>query len=371
MKHWKNFDWQLLVIPVIVVIFSSVMLYEIARWAVGVPSGTPYRQISYLVMGLVLFWVLTNIDYKLLARMAWPLYGLTLAMLVFVSVVGHSAYGATRWINLGFIQLQPSEPAKLVTVLLLAKFLSDRENKMSDVSTLIGSLIIVVVPALLVLRQPDFGTAMVLGAIWLASVVTASIPPVYLAGVAACAAAATPLAWLKVLKPFQRTRLTSFLHPNQDVNGTNFSLYHARIAVGSGGPFGEWFGKRTQTRLNFLSVPDKDFIFSVIAENIGFLGILVLFAFYAALFLRMARVAFIAADRLGRLIATGVLAMLLFQTFVNIGMNIGIMPVTGVPLPFVSYGGSSLLTSLAALGILESILLRHKKLIFDTGHSIL
>jgi rod shape determining protein RodA len=371
MKHWKNFDWQLLVIPIILVAFSSIMLYEISHWAQSVPASTPYRQVIYLIVGLIFFWIMTNLDYKVLRSLVWPAYVATIAALVLVAIIGRSTYGGTRWINLGVIQLQPSEAAKLVTILALAKFLSDREFRMSELTTLLGSLSIVAVPALLVLRQPDFGTAMVLGAIWFACVVMASTPVVYLGGVAASAAIMAPLAWAKVLKPFQRDRLTSFLQPNIDKLGTNWSVFHARIAVGSGGPWGEWFGRSTQSRLDFLSVQDKDFIFSVIAENIGFLCLLILFAFYSALFLRIARVAFMSADTFGRVIATGILAMFLFQTFVNIGMNIGIMPVTGIPLPLLSYGGSSLITSLAALGILESILLRHQKLVFDTGQSIL
>jgi len=371
MKHWKNFDWQLVAIPVALVSFGSLMLYAISHWAIGVPSSTPIKQGLYFLIGLFFFWILTNFDYKMLRPLIWPAYVLVLVGLVYVSIRGHSSYGATRWINLGFIELQPSEPAKLVVVLALAKFLSDREVRMRQLTTVVGSLAIVSLPAFLVLRQPDFGTAMVLGAIWFAAMVMASTPVVYLASVFAAVGVMAPIAWAKVLKPFQRNRLISFLQPNKDPFNTGWDVIHARIAVGSGGPWGEWFSRGTQSRLNFLSGQNDDFIFSVIAEQIGFLGVLVLFAFYAALLLRIARVAFMAADTFGRLIATGVLAMFLFQTFVNIGMNIGIMPVTGIPLPLLSYGGSSLITSLAALGILESILLRHQKLVFNTGQSIL
>jgi rod shape determining protein RodA len=370
-KHWKNFDWQLVALPIVLVGFGSIMLYEISRWAQNVPASTPYKQVIYLLLGLILFWIMTNLDYKMLRNLTWPAYAATLGALVFVSIIGHSTYGATRWINLGFIQLQPSEPAKLVTVLALAKFLSDRELRMGELTTLLGSLLIVAAPALLVLRQPDFGTAMVLAAIWCACMVMASAPATHLAAVLVFVGAVAPIAWARVLKPFQRDRLVSFIQPNVDPRGSGWNIIHARIAVGSGGPWGEWFSRHTQSRLNFLSVQDKDFIFSVIAENIGFFCLLILFGIYAALFLRIARVAFMSADTFGRLVATGILAMFLFQTFVNIGMNVGIMPVTGIPLPLLSYGGSSLITSLAALGILESILLRHQKLVFDTGQSIL
>ncbi|HEV3311288.1 MAG TPA: rod shape-determining protein RodA [Chloroflexota bacterium] len=371
MKNWRNFDWYLVGIPVVMVSFGSLMLYVISHWAQNVPSSTPYRQGAYLLTGLFFFWLMTNIDYKVIRRLVWPAYVLVLAGLLYVSRAGLGAYGSTRWINLGFIQLQPSEPAKLVVVLALAHFLANRADRMGELTTLLGALVIVAVPALVVLREPDFGTAMVLCAIWFAAMVMASTPVVYMAAVFAAVGVMTPIAWGKVLKPFQRDRLISFLHPGTHISTYGYSQFHAEIAVGSGGFLGEWFSRGTQSRLNFLTVQDKDFIFSVIAEQIGFIGILFLFAFYAALFMRIARVAFMAADTFGRLVATGVLAMFLFQTFVNVGMNIGLMPVTGIPLPLMSYGGSSLITSLAALGILESVLLRHQKLIFNRGQSIL
>ncbi len=366
MKHWKNFDWQLIAIPFILVAFSTAMLYAISHWATAVPHSTPYKQALYFALGIILFWFFTNIDYKTVRSLIYPAYVLVILSLVFVSVLGHSSYGSQRWINLGFIQLQPSEPAKLIVALALARFLTDREHRMGELTTLLGSLIIVGVPALLVLRQPDLGTAMVLGAVWFAVMVMASTPPVYLGSVVAVSGLMAPLAF-KMMKPYQVNRLTSFLNPNKDPLGSGYNIIHARIAVGSGGLVGEWFSKTTQSRLNFLTVQDKDFIFSVIAEQIGFLGIMVLFLLFGLLFMRIARVAFMSADTFGRLAATGILAMFLVQTFVNVGMNIGIMPVTGIPLPLVSYGGSSLLTSLAALGILESILLRHQKLVFSAG----
>ena len=367
MKHWKNFDWLLIGIPILLVAFGTIMLYAISLWAPNVPYSTPFKQAAYLILGLLAFWFMTSLDYKILRALVWPAYVIVLLGLIYVYVKGHSSLGATRWIDLGFIQIQPSEPAKLIVVVALARFLSDRANRMGEISTVLGSLVIVGIPALLVLRQPDFGTAMVLGAIWFAAMIMASTPLVYMAGVVLTFAIVTPIAWTKVLKRFQRNRLLSFLHPNQYLSSFNWNPYHAAIAIGSGGPWGEWFSRGTESRLNFLINQNTDFIFSVIAEQIGFVGLLILFAAYGILFMRIARVAFMAADLFGRLLASGVLAMFLFQTFVNVGMNMGIMPVTGIPLPLLSYGGSSLITSLAALGILESILLRHQKLVFNAG----
>ncbi|HZT96271.1 MAG TPA: rod shape-determining protein RodA [Chloroflexota bacterium] len=365
MKYWRNFDWLLLGIPVLMVLFSTVMLYAISRWAPEVPHSTPEKQALYLMAGLVVYFILTNLDYKVIRAWITPMYVATLIALVGVSLLGHSANGSQRWFNLGFIQLQPSEPAKLVVILMLARLFADRESKIKNFSTLILSLAVAGIPAALVMRQPDFGTAMVLGAVWFVITVIASTPPVYVGGVAATAGAAAPFAW-NLLKPYQRNRFTSFLQPNKDPLGSGWNIIHARIAVGSGGPFGQWFSRATQSRLDFLRVQDKDFIFSVIAEQVGFFGVLVLFLFFGIVLMRIARVAFMSGDVFGRLAAAGILTMFLFQMFVNVGMNIGIMPVTGIPLPLISYGGSSLITSFAGLGILQSILIRNKKLMFGT-----
>lgn len=371
MTHWKNFDRQLLALPLVVVGFGTIMLYEISRWAPTVPTTAPYKQLAYLLIGLILFWLFTNFDYRSLHTLAWPAYGAMIAGLIFVSLIGHSSFGATRWINLGFIQLQPSEPAKLVVVLTLARFLTDRAEAMNRVTTIVGAIVIAGIPAVLVLREPDFGSAMVFVAVWVVLMVMGATPVRYMVALVSLAAVAAPVAWLKVLQSYQRDRLTSFLHPNSDLRTTNFGPFHAQLAIGSGGPWGEWFSRSTQSRLNFLQVQDKDYIFSVIAEQVGFFGVVIIFAVFMALLLRIARVAFLSADSFGRLIAGGLLTIFLFQTFVNIGMNMGIMPVTGIPLPFLSYGGSSLITSMAALGILESILLRRQKLVFGRGQSML
>ena len=371
MKNWKNFDWWLLALPVGIVGFSCLMLYKLSQFAPTVPASTPVKQAVYLGIGLVLFWFFASTDYKLLRPFVLPAYVVVVLSLLVVAVVGHTSFGATRWVNLGFIQLQPSEPAKLAVVLLLSKFLSDREYRMAEPSTIAGALLIAGVPALIVLKEPDFGSAMVFVAVLAGLLIMASTPAPYLAGLTVLAGAATPVIWLKVLKPYQTQRLTAFLHPTWYLRTWNYNPFHAQLAIGSGGPWGLWFGRQTQARLNFITVPGEDFIFSVVAEQIGFFGVLGLFAVIAALLFRIARVAYISADSFGRLIASGLLVMLLFQMFLNVGVNMGIMPVTGIPLPLLSYGGSSLITTLAGLGILESILLRHQKLVFSTGESIL
>lgn len=372
MKHWRNFDLQLLGIPVAIVAFGIAVLYAISRWPTsGVTISTPLHQALYALMGLALMIFLTNFDYRLLRSFAVPLYFLIIAVLGVVLVLGHSAYGAQRWINLGILPLQPSEPAKLLLVIVLAKFFADREDHVAWMSTVLGSLTWVIVPLALVLVQPDLGTSAVFLAVWVGIALMAGVRPAHLAAIGALCLVVIPPVWLLLghVKRFHymQDRLTIFVDPNRDPLGQGYNVIHALITVGSGGLHGQWFSQGTQSQLGLLRVEDKDFIFSVIAEQIGFIGVLVLFAVLVTVLLRIARVSFMAGDTFGRLLASGILSMIMFQIFVNIGMNIGLMPVTGIPLPLLSYGGSSLITTLASLGILQSILLRHRKLVFSAG----
>lgn len=370
MKRWRSFDFQLLGIPVGLVTFGLFVLFAISRWPTSnVPTSTPIKQALYAIIGLGLMLALTNFDYRLLRSVATPLFIANIAVLVVVLVLGRSAYGAQRWINLGVLPLQPSEPAKLLLVIVLAKFFSDREAVIDRFGTILTSLIFVAIPMALVLIQPDLGTSAVFAAIWIGMALMAGIRLPHLGGLAAVSLAVLPFAWTIAghAKTFHyaSNRLLIFMNPNKDPLGAGYNVIHSQITVGSGGFLGNWFISGTQSQLGLLRVEDTDFIFSVIAEQIGFLGVLALFTVFVALLMRISRVSFMAGDQFGRLVATGILAMLMFQIFVNVGMNLGLMPVTGIPLPLVSYGGSSLITTLASFGILQSILLRHKKLVFS------
>lgn len=369
MKHWHNFDYQLVALPLGLVGFGVMVLFAIARWPMsGVTTSTPMHQALYAVIGLACMLFLTNFDYRLLRTFAMPLFVASLLLLGVVLALGHSAYGAQRWINLGVLPLQPSEPAKLFLVVMLAKFFADREDQTTRSSTFLLSLLIVALPAGMVLYQPDLGTSAVFLAVWLGIALMAGVRPIHLAGLALLAVAVAPVAWTLAghIQKFQymQQRLLIFTDPQKDPLGSGYNVIHALITIGSGGFLGQWFSAGTQSGLGLLRVEDKDFIFSVIAEQVGFFGVLILFSVFVMLLMRIARVSFMAGDTFGRLLATGILAMLMFQVFVNIGMNLGLMPVTGIPLPLLSYGGSSLITTLASLGILQSILLRHQKLVF-------
>jgi len=369
MKHWRNFDLQLVGIPGLLVLFGLLVLYAISRWPTsGITISTPIHQALYAVLGLGALFFLTNLDYRLLRPLALPAYVGILGLLGIVLVLGRTAYGAQRWINLGILPLQPSEPAKLILIIMLAKFFADHERDLDNPWTIIKSLLLVAAPVALVLTQPDLGTSAVFFAIWVGMALMAGVAPFYFLVLGIIGAIALPAGWF-VAGHIQRyhymqDRLLIFLNPQKEPLGAGYNIIHALITVGSGGLTGHWFQVGTQSQLGLLRVEDADFIFSVIAEQVGFLGILAFFAVLVFLLLRIARVSFVAADTNGRLLAGGILAMVMFQTFVNIGMNLGLMPVTGIPLPLVSYGGSSLITTLASLGILQSILLRHQKLVF-------
>jgi rod shape determining protein RodA len=372
MKHWNNFDPQLAAIPLGLVAFSIFTLLAISRWPTsGVTSGTPLRQAMYALLGLALFFALTNFDYRLLRSLAMPLYAMNLGLLGVVLALGHSAYGAQRWISLGLLPLQPSEPMKLLLAIVLAKYFADNEHSIESFGTVLKSLVFMLIPAGMVLIQPDLGTSAVFIAIWVGIALMSGVRPLHLATLGLASLAALPGAWavMSHVHKFQymQKRFLIFLNPQQDPLGAGYNVIHSLITVGSGGLLGQWFQQGTQSQLGLLRVEDKDFIFSVIAEQIGFLGVLCLLAIFVMLLMRIARVSFMAGDVFGRLLATGVLSMLMFEVFVNIGMNVGLMPVTGIPLPLLSYGGSSLITTLASLGILQSILLRHQKLVFASG----
>jgi rod shape determining protein RodA len=372
MKHWRNFDLQLVGIPAGLVAFSVFVLIAISRWpTTGVTISTPVHQGLYALIGVGLMFALTNFDYRLLRSLAYPLYGLSILLLGVVLALGHSAYGAQRWINLGLLPLQPSEPAKLLLVIALAKFFADREHDLESWTTVALSLAMVAVPMALVLAQPDLGTSAVFLAIWVGMALMAGLPVRYLAALGITSLAVAPVAWqvLSGVKRFHymQARLLIFLNPQKAPLGAGYNVIHSLITVGAGGFAGQWFRAGTQSQLGLLPVEDKDFIFSVIAEQVGFMGVLLLFVVFTVLLMRIARVSFVAADGYGRLLASGILAMIMFQVFVNVGMNVGLMPVTGIPLPLISYGGSSLITTLASFGILQSILLRHQKLVFGAG----
>ncbi|MBV8196983.1 MAG: rod shape-determining protein RodA [Candidatus Eremiobacteraeota bacterium] len=326
----------------------------------GIPSpgaaGEFSKRTLYLFLGVALMIGLSLVDYRNWQRWALPLYVVNLLLLLFILRSGHSAMGAQRWISLGPLgTFQPSEPAKLVIAIALAAVLCAKTYE--NLLDLWRPLLTVAVPALAILKQPDLGTSLVLVAILSVDLFFA-LPKlgdfaIYLLGILVVAAGA--IGTNAVLKPFQRARLFVFLNPKADPQGAGYNLNQSEIAVGSGELFGRGLYHGTQTQLNFVPEHSRDFIFTVLAEEWGFAGALVLLGLYATILYGGIRTMLAARERFGFLLAAGLVGMLFFHLLVNIGMTIGIMPITGIPLPFMSYGGSAMLTDFAAVGILLNI----------------
>jgi rod shape determining protein RodA len=324
------------------------------------------HQFIFALAGLAAFFGLARSDYRTWSRMSGWLYGIMLGLLAIVLVFSHAVLGAQRWINFGFFQFQPSEFAKLILIVVLAKFFAQYYDVLDQPKYLALSLAYLVVPVALVMKQPDLGTALVLVAIWLAMALVSRVRKLHLLILAGVGLAILPFA-LKLLKPFQRARLDTFINPTADPLHTGYNAVQSTITVGSGQIFGRGLAAGSQSQLNFLPslAQHTDFIFAVLNEKMGFVGGALLLVLFGVLGFRGIRIAYTAQDRFGMFLATGIVAMILFHVFINAGMNMGIAPVTGIPLPFVSYGGTSLIVGMAALGLLESVAVRRKKLQFE------
>ena len=360
----REFDLVLLLAALGLTTYGALLIYSGSLTTYGSPgqalSHPVSRQIVFAAIGLGAMLALSRFDYRVFGPLSLTLYAVSIAALIFVFAVGASAYGSRRWIVIFGTQVQPSEIAKVSTVILLARYFSDYEETMNSLRVFSTSILIAAAPAALVLIEPDLGSAMVFGVIWLGMVLIAGVRPAHIIAFFATVVALAPLA-VVFAQNYQRDRIDTWLDPNKDPLGTGYNILQAEISIGSGGFLGKGFTHGTQTQLDYLRTQTTDYIFSVGAEELGFVGAMVLFALFIALLFRCLRVAGLADDAFGRLIAVGVMTFILFQVFVNIGVNIRLVPVTGVPLPLVSQGGSSLITVLASLGILQSILGHRRK----------
>jgi rod shape determining protein RodA len=319
-------------------------------------------QVSFLLVGgLAVGYLLDCLSLRFTDVLRNPVYVLILGLLGIVFVTGQVSGGAQRWLGAGAVQ--PSELSKILVIVVLAGFLADREDRLDQFSTVIVSLGIVAVPMLLIYFQPDLGTALTFVAIWVTMIWMAGTRFRHLLVLAGGGLAALPLVWLN-LEEYMRQRLLLFLSPTSDPD-SYFNVHQALVSIGSGSWTGKGLTHGTQSQLHFLRVRHTDFIFAVTAEELGFLGAVAMMGLMLFILWRILRIAGRSRDALGRLISAGVAAVILFQGVVNIGMNLGLMPVTGIPLPFVSYGGSSYVTLMLGIGLVQSVAMRHKKLEFD------
>lgn len=358
-RLFTNFDWTLLGFVLLITAIGVLNIYSATTPYKVV--GTPYylKQIYWILTGLLLIVTVCGIDYHVLEDLSYWLYGLVLLLLCVVLVAGKTSMGATRWLHLGFITIQPSEPMKIVIIITFARYFSNvpvfQGLRLRD---LVYPLMLLGAPALLIMKQPDLGTAIL--------VVLIACSMMLFVGVrwgtfVSVALATVPLCyggWRFFLRDYQKNRILNFLNPERDPLGSGYHIIQSKIAVGSGGLFGKGYIHGTQSQLRFLPEQHTDFAFSVFAEEWGFTGCLVVLLMYLFLVLWGLHIAGRCNDRFGSLLAVGVTAMLCWHIVINMGMVIGLFPVVGVPLPLFSYGGTSMVTSMVGAGILLNISMR-------------
>jgi rod shape determining protein RodA len=321
-----------------------------------------YRQAAYAVIGLLMMLLVSRFDYSRVREWKAGLYSLAIGSILLVLALGGVTRGSRRWIELPFFRFQPSELGKVLLILALSAFVVDRLRRLQDRETTSRIMLLALLPAMLVVIQPDLGTGMVYIAIVLAVLFVAGTKWTHFAALGAIGASAivlvlvaAPAVGVQVLKPYQEDRLTAFLNPTDNPRKEGYQINQSLTAIGSGGKSGRGSEQATQTKLDFLPEHHTDFVFSVVGEEFGFVGSALVLSLFALLIWRALRILTMSKNLFGALIAGGITAMLMFQIFVNVGMTIGIMPITGVPLPLMSYGGSSVLVTFLAIGLLQSI----------------
>ena len=358
---WRAFDVQLTTYASLLVAIGLVMAYTNSGSA-PLEAGTTFtRGLMWAGIAGIAFIIATAFDYRWLKTLSWPTYVLQLGLLVLTLAIGDGVGNSARWITFGPFTFQFSELAKILMIVVLANYLASHHDRLDSLRTIIGACVLVGPPWVLVMMQPDLGTSLVFigilaGMLWMSG---ASMK--WLAALVAVVIAMVPIAWTYILRDYQKERLTSFLNPTPDVTDSGYQLYQSQIAVGSGGWFGRGLTNGTQAQGDFLPVQTTDFVFSVLAEELGFIGAMVMLVLFLLLLWRILVAGWRSRDPFGTLFASGIASMVLFQLFVNVGMVMGIMPITGIPLPFVTHGGASLVSLAIGLGIIQSINIRQTR----------
>ncbi len=357
MERRGRIDKVLLVSAAVVSVLGILFVHS-ATWgqgpSYGIISKMVLRQFFWVMVGFAGLFIAANVDYRKIVNYAYPAYLLNLALLVFLLIFGGERYGARRWMSLGPLSIQPSEFLKITIILALAYFLGERREKRGSFGNFIGAAAIVVPGVLLIFLQPDLGTALVLAPILFACLFVTGEKVRYILGSIAAGVALMPIFW-SFLKDYQKTRLLVFMNPDLDPLGAGYTIIQSKIAIGSGGLAGKGWLNGTQNYLRFLPERHTDFIFSVIGEELGFVGALFVLAVFSVIVWRGLKIISSTKDVTGKAIAAGVVTLIAFQVFVNISMTIGIMPVVGLPLPAISYGGSNTVATLIGIGLLLSV----------------
>lgn len=350
----KTIDWMLVffILPII-----AAGLVTMKSFSYLENSGDFFnKQVIWVLICFSVFFIFSSIDFRFLKRtdVLVSMFLFTSLILLSLFILGHISHGAQSWFNFGFFSFQPADIMKLVLVLILAKYFSRRHVEIRDVKHIFISFLYAFIPLVLVLLQPDFGSAMIIFCIWLGMVLVSGISKTHLLLVFTTSVIVFTLLWFFIFAPYQKARIINFINPLADIHGTGYNAFQSTIAVGSGEIFGKGLGFGTQSRLKFLPQPQSDFIFAAYAEEWGFVGSILILLLYGLVIWRILYSATLGASNFEILFGMGIAIFFMSHILINIGMNLGLLPVTGVPLPFMSYGGSHLLAEFAGLGILMS-----------------
>jgi rod shape determining protein RodA len=361
---WRAFDLQLAAFAALLATLGLVMAYtnSVEQGQTVLSPGTTFvRGLMWTGIALIAFVITTAFDYKWLKTFAWPLYVVQLGLLVLTKVIGHGVGGSSRWISIGPFDFQFSELAKILMIVVLASYFGARQGRLRSLGSILGACFLVVPPWILVMLQPDLGSSLVLLAILAGMLFMSGASMRWLVAIALAVLLTLPLIWNYVLLDYQKQRITSYINPTTDIQGAGYQVNQSTIAVGSGGLLGKGLTNGTQNQLDFLPVQESDFVAAIYLEELGFVGALVLIVLFGALLWRLLVGGWRSKDPFGMMFASGVASMILFQLVVNLGMVVGIMPITGIPLPFISHGGASLISLAVGLGIVQSVNIRQTR----------
>ena len=360
----ENFDWWILLAAVALSVIGVITIYSATRPVFDMEQQSFYvRQFYWIGLSLASFFIFISIDYRWFIKFAYFIFGFGVVLLIIVLVAGRTGMGAQRWLNLGFVSFQPSEFFKLFFILAVSRYLAhkDQASSIDFVELFKMSAVFLLVPAILILKQPDLGTALMVFFIFSAMIITAGIRKKIILVTLLLAIISVPLAGKYMwggLKDYQKNRIIAFIDPQADPHGIGYHITQSKVSIGSGGMLGKGYMEGTQGPYRFLPENHTDFIFSIYAEEWGFLGSLMLFMLYLFIIWRGFDTAKMARDREGCFLSLGVTFMFSFYFFVNVGMTLGMLPVVGVPLPLMSYGGTALLSNFLALSIIENVRMR-------------
>lgn len=361
LNQFRYFDLYIFGSSTLLLVLGLLMIYSTT---LNSPTNLWTHQLVFAVLGFIGMFALAFFDYRKLKKVTGIFYILITLSLVAVWLLGHRVHGSTRWIDLGIFRLQPAEFAKLIMVVIMAKFLDQSGEKLKNIWYVSLSAVYVIIPAGLILLEPDLGTALVIFLTWALMLLFSRMNKKHLLMLLVGALILSAISWLFVLQPYQKNRVYTFFDPNQDPQGRGYNVLQSKIAVGSGSLTGRGVGRGLQSQLKFLPERQTDFIFASTAEELGLFGSLFILGMFGIIFARLIKACQLARDNFGMYLTLGIFFMLLIQVLINIGMNIGLLPVTGIPLPLLSYGGSSLVMTMLSLGLVQSVVARQRAVKF-------